>query len=79
MGNLSGPQIGLVAQEVESVFPEWVSEDSEGYRELTVRGFEALVIEALRELKTEVNDLKARLDELETPKPKPKESRPKKN
>jgi hypothetical protein len=67
MGNLSGPQIGLVAQEVERVFPEWVSDDPEGYRELTVRGFEALVIEALRELKAEVDDVKARLDESETP------------
>jgi hypothetical protein len=77
MGNLSGPQIGLLAEEVEKVFPEWVSEDPAGYRELTVRGFEASVIEALRELKTEVEDLKTRLDNLET-KHRPKQSRPKK-
>ena len=72
MGDLPGPQIGLVAQEVEQVFPEWVSEDSEGYKELTLRGFEGLVIEALRELKTEVDDLKTRLYQLETQKPKAK-------
>jgi hypothetical protein len=79
MGNLSGPQIGLVAQEVEKVFPEWVSEDAEGHSELTVRGFEALVIEALRELKTEVEDLKTRLDQLGTQKRKPKQSKPRKD
>ena len=65
MGNLSGPQTGLVAQEVEKVFPEWVSSDPEGYKELTVRGFEALAIEALRELKNEVEALKKRLDKAE--------------
>jgi hypothetical protein len=65
MGNLSGPQTGLVAQEVEKVFPEWVTADAEGYKELTVRGFEALAIEALRELKNEIEELKKRLDKVE--------------
>lgn len=78
MGHPPGPQIGLVAQEVESVFPEWVSEDSEGHKELTVQGFEALAIEALRELKTEVDELKARLNELESEKSKSRQSKPKK-
>jgi hypothetical protein len=64
MGDLSGPQIGLVAQEVEKVFPEWVSSDPEGYKELTIRGFEALTVEALRELKNDVEDLKKRLDKM---------------
>ena len=65
MGNLSGPQTGLIAQEVEKVFPDWVSSDREGYKELTIRGFEALAIEALRELKNEVDDVKSRLDKIE--------------
>ena len=65
MGNLSGPQTGLIAQEVEKVFPEWVSSDPEGYKELTIRGFEALAIEALRELKNEVDQMKKRLDKIE--------------
>ena len=47
IGHLSGSQFGLVAQEVEKVFPEWVSKGPDGYRELTVRGFEALVIEVI--------------------------------
>jgi endosialidase-like protein len=65
MGNLSGPQTGLIAQEVEKVFPDWVSSDPEGYKELTIRGFEALTIEALRELKNEVDQMKKRLDKIE--------------
>jgi hypothetical protein len=63
MGNLMGRQMGLVAQEVEPVFPEWVSTGPDGYKELTVRGFEALTIEALRELHGEIEALKKRLDQ----------------
>jgi len=61
MGNVSGPQFGLIAQEVEKVFPEWVSKGPDGYRELTMNGFESLVIEALRDLKTELEELKSSL------------------
>ncbi|HVP54605.1 MAG TPA: tail fiber domain-containing protein [Candidatus Eisenbacteria bacterium] len=53
-GNLTGLQVGLVAQEVEEVFPEWIGNDSDGFKTVSVRGFEALVIEALRELKSDV-------------------------
>jgi hypothetical protein len=65
MGNLSGLQRGLVAQEVEKVFPEWVEEGPEGYKELTIVGFEALVVEALRELKSAIDGINQRLDTLE--------------
>ncbi len=64
-GNLTGQQMGLIAQEVEAVFPEWVYVDAEGYRTLTIRGFEALVIEALRTLKAENEVLKQRCHCLE--------------
>jgi hypothetical protein len=64
-GNLTGPQMGLVAQEVETVFPEWVGVDGQGYRTLTIRGFEALAIEAIKELKAENENLKKRCEELE--------------
>lgn len=58
-GNLTGKQIGLIAQEVEKVFPEWVGVSAEGYKDLTVRGFEALTVEALKDLKNEIDSLKA--------------------
>jgi hypothetical protein len=64
IGNLTGPQIGLVAQEVEKVFPEWVSIGPNGHKALTFRGFEALTVEAFREVHTEIEALKIRLDKL---------------
>jgi endosialidase-like protein len=65
-GNLTGPQMGLIADEVEEVFPEWISVDPEGYKQLTVRGFEALVVEALRALKAENDHIKVQNQALET-------------
>ena len=69
------PQIGFIAQEVEEVFPQWVrsqqrsaaaaTRDSEGYKHLAIRGFEALAVEALRELQAEVEQLRARVQMLE--------------
>ena len=66
---LPGRQIGLIAQEVEKVFPDWVAQDADGRKYVTVRGLEALVVEALRELRqekdTEIAALEARLAALE--------------
>jgi hypothetical protein len=64
-GNLTGPQMGLLAQEVEKVFPDWIGVDPDDYKTLTIRGFEALVIEALKELKAENEALKKRCEALE--------------
>ena len=40
----------MIAQEVEAVYPEWVGMGPLGYKTLTFRGFEALTVEAMREL-----------------------------
>lgn len=64
-GNLRGVQMGLVAQEVEEVLPEWISTDPRGYKNLTVRGFEALVVEAFKELKAENETWMTKNEELE--------------
>jgi hypothetical protein len=64
-GNLTGPQIGMIAQEVESVLPDWVSTTPEGYKLLSIRGFEALTVEALRELRTALSNLQAQNAALE--------------
>jgi hypothetical protein len=64
-GNLTGTQVGLVAQEVEEVLPEWVDESPEGHKTLTIRGFEALVIEAFKELRAENETLRMKNRELE--------------
>ena len=55
INELHGTRIGMIAQEVEEVFPDWVSEAGHGYKTLTFRGFEALIVEALRELRPEKN------------------------
>ena len=49
-----GEHIGMIAQEVEQVFPQWVSQSSsDGYKQLAFSGFEALTVEALRDLRNE--------------------------
>ena len=48
-----GTHAGFVAQEVQQVFPNWVSTDASGYLMLGPQGFEAIAVEALRELRNE--------------------------
>lgn len=50
---LPGPQIGLMADEVANVFPDWVSTDAVGTRYVTERATTALMVEALRDLRAE--------------------------
>lgn len=68
ISELSGRRIGLIAQDVEQVFPDWVSQGTDGIKRLTIRGFEALAIESLRELRAEkdaqVHDLSLQVEAL---------------
>ncbi len=68
-GGMDGTYPGLIAQDVEEVFPEWISTDGRGFKALSVIGFEALAVEALRELRaekdSEIAALRERLDDLE--------------
>lgn len=68
-GFAKGERTGFIAQEVEEVFPNWISETEEGYKALTIDGFEALTVEALRELRDEkdvqIAELTERLAALE--------------
>jgi hypothetical protein len=50
---LPGTQIGLMADDVERVFPDWISRDIDGMRMVTERSTTALMVEALRDLRTE--------------------------
>jgi hypothetical protein len=72
---LSGRQIGFIAQEVEKVFPGWVGE-RDGMKAVSPKGFESLTVAALRELRAEKDgqiktlsaenvELKKRLDEID--------------
>lgn len=50
---LPGLQIGLMADEVEKIFPDWVTRDHDGMRMVTERATTALMVEALRDLRSE--------------------------
>ena len=60
-----GPQIGVLGQEVEAVFPELVSTDSRGYKYVRYQKLVAPLIEAVKELKAQNEALERRLDLLE--------------
>jgi len=53
-----GLHLGFVAQEMQQVFPEWVSEGEDGYLMLSMRGFEAVAVRAMQELSAENAGLK---------------------
>lgn len=63
-GASSASSMGLLAQETEKVLPEWVSIGPDGYKELTISGFEALVIESVRALNAKCERLEAELAKL---------------
>jgi hypothetical protein len=68
-GGMDGSYSGFIAQDVEKVFPDWVSESSEGYKQVTTIGFDAITVEAIRELRNEkdieIHELQQRIDYLE--------------
>jgi hypothetical protein len=51
--------IGLIAQEVEAVLPEIVAENNEGYKAIKYERVVALLVEAVKELNKEVNELRS--------------------
>ncbi len=65
MGAPPGPQMGFVADDVQQAFPDWVRESRDGLKVLTLRGFEALVVESVRELKQENESLRGQVTALE--------------
>jgi uncharacterized small protein (DUF1192 family) len=59
-----GVQNGFIAQEVEKVMPDWVADQPDGYKAVGVKGFEALSVEAFRELNDRVVALEKELASL---------------
>ncbi len=55
----AGTQVGMIAQEVETVLPELVSTDSEGYKSLAYDKMTAVLVEAVKALKAQNDALKA--------------------
>ena len=63
--------LGFIAQEMEQVIPELVVENAEGYKSVDYSSMTAVLMEAMKEQQTiieqqetRIADLEARLDEL---------------
>ncbi len=67
-GNQAGTQRGFIAQDVEKVLPEWIGTDAKGFKTISIpgRGLEALVVESVRTLKIQNDELRVRNDDLST-------------
>jgi hypothetical protein len=57
------PSFGLIAQEVEKVLPELVTEDEQGYKAVNYSKLPLLMLQAIKELKVENDALKQRFSE----------------
>jgi hypothetical protein len=50
-------QIGVIAQEVEQVFPEAVTTDGDGYKRVDYAGLVGALVEAVKELADRLEEL----------------------
>lgn len=64
-----GDHLGFVIEEVENVMPSWVHTTLDGEKALTIRGFEALAVEAIRTLRVQMVQLEQRVSALEAAQP----------
>jgi hypothetical protein len=55
------PSIGIIAQDVEKVFPELVNIDG-FHKSVNYNGLVAVLIEAIRELRNEIEEIKTKLE-----------------
>lgn len=61
------PAVGVIAQEVEAVFPELVRVDARGFKTVNYGGLIAPLIEAVKELDERLRSVEERLSSLEPP------------
>lgn len=64
-GRDPGRKVGLIAQEVEIVMPELVSENSDGIKSVNYSGLVPVLINALKEQQREIAMLKSQHKEIE--------------
>ena len=57
-------QIGVIAQEVEKVLPEVVSEDAQGFKSVNYPTLTAVLIESVKDLKQIIDNQQKQIDEL---------------
>ena len=51
---LSKQQTGFVAQEVEKVFPDWVTSDEKGYKQINMEHLNAVLVNAIKEQQDQI-------------------------
>jgi len=61
-GNLTGEQMGMIAQDVEKVFPDWVSTMPDQYKDLTPYGFFPLTVETFKEMNNNMDEKFSEID-----------------
>lgn len=66
--SLAGIQYGLIAQEVQDVFPDLVKTDDKGFLSVNYIGFIPLLIENAKAQKTEIETLKEEVEKLKAEK-----------
>lgn len=55
-----GRDVGVIAQEVEKILPEIVNENKDGYKEVQYHKIIPLLIECIKDLKKEIDELKSK-------------------
>jgi hypothetical protein len=58
------PQLGFIAQEVKEILPELVMEDDDGYYSVDYAKLTPVLVEAVKELTAEVDQLRAAVETL---------------
>ncbi|WP_268125332.1 tail fiber domain-containing protein [Roseivirga pacifica] len=62
----TGKNIGFIAQEVQAVFPELVSESSDGYLSVSYSGMTPILVEAVKDQQETIESQAQTIDELKT-------------
>ena len=60
-----GTKLSLIAQIVEKLLPELVETDSEGYKSIAYQNMAAVLIEAMKEQQTQIENLSEKIETLE--------------
>jgi hypothetical protein len=61
------PGMGVIAQDVERVFPQLVETDEQGYKRVDYNGLIAPLIEAVKELDDRLRAVEAQLEQRQEP------------
>ena len=56
--------LGIIAQEVEKVFPELVIDSNKGYKTMNYVSLTAVLLQALKEQQTQIDDLKKFIEKM---------------